>query len=47
MMDRFNGPAPPNAARNLAGALLAVLFSAGSAGAFGFEGGGRDAFPGA
>lgn len=49
MMDRFNGPAPPNAARNLAGALLAallaVLFSAGSAGAFGFEGGGRDAFP--
>lgn len=49
MMDRFNGPAPPNAARNPAGALLAallaVLFSAGSAGAFGFEGGGRDAFP--
>ncbi|MCH9045137.1 MAG: DUF3179 domain-containing protein [SAR324 cluster bacterium] len=49
MMDRFNGPAPPNAARNLAGALLAALLagllSAGSAGAFGFEGGGRDVFP--
>ena len=49
MMDRFNGLAPPSAARNPAGALLAallaVLFSAGSAGAFGFEGGGRDAFP--
>ena len=49
MMDRFNGPSPPSAARNLAGALLAgllaVLLSAGSAGAFGFEGGGRDVFP--
>ncbi len=49
MMDRFNWPAPPSAARTPAGALLAallaVLLSAGSAGAFGFEGGGRDVFP--